>query len=151
MRYLLFSGGLAIAGALVERAALGTEEAALGFTIGFAAGLAVFRTQLRALWWPTLAVSRDAVYLIRRKQASIIPWQSIAEVLGEGRLVTLRLASPLASSDGSPVEQIQLEARKLGTAHAVLLQTLQRYAQGRSARMVLPDDARVRRTFAVPP
>jgi len=151
LRYFLFSGGLAIAGALLERAALGTDRALVGFVIGFAAGLIVFRGQVRALWWPTLAVSREAVYLIRRKRATIIPWDSIAGVLDDGRFIALQLQSRLALPDGSPVEQVKLETRKLGTSHAALLNALQLYAKGRASRMDLPDDAHLRQLLAIPP
>ncbi|HME90992.1 MAG TPA: hypothetical protein VKE49_06185 [Myxococcaceae bacterium] len=149
LRYLLFSGGLAIAGALVERSALGVDRPLAGFAIGFAAGLVIFRGQLRALWWPTVAASRESVYLIRRNRATIIPWDSIAGVLEDSGFVALQLRSPLALPDGSPVERVRLEARKMGTSHRALLDAMQLYAQGRASRIDLPDDAQVRQLLAM--
>jgi hypothetical protein len=151
LRYFLFAGGLAIAGALVERTALGGDRSLAGFATGLAAGLLIFRAQLRALRWPTLAISQDAVYLIRRKTATVISWDSIAEIVDEGPFVTLQLRTPLSSPDGEAVQQIRLETRKFGTSHVALLEDLRRYARAPAARTDLPDDARLRRLLAMPP
>jgi hypothetical protein len=148
IRYLLFSGGMAILGALIQRAFSGAERTAFGLLVGLAVGLVVFRGQLRPLRWPTLLLSQEAIYLIRGKTAAIIPWASVEEIAVSEGAVVLRV---LPASKSAPVEQIRLKARQYGTSADALEKTLRPLAAGRQLRSALPTEEQLRRAGAIPP
>src|SRR5438046_3031184 len=100
MRYFLFSGGTAIAGALVQRAS-GEPRPLAGLAVGLAAGLFLFRGQLRPLSYPSLALGRESLFLVQKKQAVILPWNQISEVKQSPQQVSLVLAEPMKAPDGT--------------------------------------------------
>jgi len=148
IRYLLFSGGMAILGALIQRALSGAERSAAGLLVGLAVGLVVFRGQLRPLRWPTLLLTQEAIYLVRRKRAAIIPWASVDEIAASEGAVVLRV---LRASESPPVERIYLEARQYGTAAAELQKRLRQLAADKQLRSALPTEDQLRRAGAIPP
>jgi hypothetical protein len=151
IRYLLFSGGAAIAAALIERSLIQQERAVAGLLIGFALGLLAFRGQLRPLRWPALAMSQQAIYLVRRHRAWILPWSSIQAVAEEGRWVTLRLSAPVRSPEGSLVGQIQLDPKKFGVAHESLMEAVRGFWKSELARAGLPSDHQLREVLRLHP
>lgn len=140
IRYFLFAGGLAIAGALIQRAAVGEAPPVLGLLLGFGAGLLLFRGQLRPLSWPTLVLSQQAIYLLQRKgPPTVLPWASVEEIShGEGK-VYLRVR-------GSPLE---LEARKYGTSADALGRALRQLADDPQLRLSLPSREQLGRMRAI--
>jgi len=148
IRYLLFSGGMAILGALIQRALSGTERTALGLLVGFALGLVIFCGQLQPLRWPTLLLTQEAIWLIGRKTAATIPWASVEEIgVSEGAVVLgLRRAS-----ESAPVERFPLVARKYGTGADALEKTLRQLVADRQLRSSLPTEEQLRRSGAIPP
>lgn len=150
IRYLLFSGGLASALGMLQRAALGAQPPVAGLLIGFFVGLLVFRGQLRPLRWPTLVLSQDAVYLVQRRQAVTLPWKSIRAVAADGPRVTLHLREALRSPTGETTEAIQLEARKFGVSPEKLLGALGGLLSDPLARLKLPPDQKVRASLQIP-
>jgi hypothetical protein len=149
IRYFLFSGGSAILGALIERSATGGDRPIAGLLIGFAVGLLIFLGQLRPLSWPSLAVSQEAVYLIRKGRASVIPWSAIDQIEAEDRFVSLRLVP--RALEGESTDAIRLEPRKFGMGSAALQETLRMLANNRELRSRLPSDEQLRRALAIPP
>ncbi len=150
IRYFLFSGGCAILGALVERAAVAADHPIAGLLIGFVVGLVIFRGQLRPLSWPWLALSQEAVFLVRKGKAAAIPWSAIVEIEEQDRSVSLRLARPLRSVDGEDAEMIRLEPRKLGVARDFLANTLRLLARDRELRSRLPSAEQLRQASLIP-
>jgi hypothetical protein len=149
MRYLIFAGGLAIALAVLERTFLKSEHPVMGLVIGFIAGLLMFRSQLRPLFWPTLVLSQQSLYLLRRKHALALPWSNIRTVSEQSGRVALQLAEPMTSPEGQVVEQLQLDPRTLGTKAASLLALIQSAVQSTERRSQLPTDAHVRRAVGL--
>jgi hypothetical protein len=148
IRYLLFSGGCAILGALVERTATGTDRSVAGLLIGMALGMVLFRGQLRALGWPALVLSQDALYLLRKgKAVAVVPWTTIDEVERRDGLVSLRLVG----SEGGSREALKLEPRQHGIGAESLQKTLRMLADNRELRSRLPSDEQLRRAAAIPP
>lgn len=148
IRYLLFSGGMAILGALIQRALSGAERSGVGLLLGWAVGLVVFRGQLRPLQWPTLLLTQEAIWLIRRKAAAIIPWGSVEEIVASEGAVILRVRR---GSESPPGERIRLEARQYGTAADALEKTLRQLSANRQLRSALPTEEQLRRARAIPP
>jgi hypothetical protein len=149
IRYLLFSGGCAILGALVERTATGTDRSVAGLLIGLALGMVLFRGQLRALRWPALVLSQDALYLLRKgKAVAVVPWTAIGEVERRDGLVSLRL---VGSEEGGFREALKLEPRQHGIGAESLQKTLRMLADNRELRSRLPSDEQLRRSAAIPP
>jgi len=148
IRYLLFSGGMAILGALIERALSGTERSAAGLLVGLGVGLLVFRGQLRPFRWPTLLLTQEAICLVGRKSAAIIPWASVEEIAASEGAVVLGV---LRASESRPIERIRLVARQYGTAADTLVKTLRRLAADRQLRSALPTEEQLRRAGAIPP
>jgi hypothetical protein len=150
IRWLLFSGGTAIAFAMVERLAFESERPLLGLGLGFLVGLGVFRGQLRPLRWPSLSLSQDALYLVQGKQVTTLPWSSIRAVVAEGHLVTLQLAQPLTAPSGEVIDQVKLDAKKLGTSVPLLTDALAPVVADRAARSALPTDGKLRALLRLP-
>jgi hypothetical protein len=149
IRYLMFSGGTAIAGAMIDRLAFGAERGAFGLLAGLLVGLVVFRSQLKALWWPRIVLSQDALYLVQRKQAVTLPWSSIASVAHDGPRVVLQLKAPMKSPDGAAVDQIQLEAKKFASGAQGLADALRKPLDSAEERAKLPPDPAVRKTLQI--
>jgi hypothetical protein len=150
IRYFLFSGGCAIFGALVERAVVPTNRPIAGLLLGFAIGLVIFRGQLRPLWWPWLALSQEAVFLVHKGKAAAIPWSSISDITEGNRSVSLNLARPLKSVEGEDTETIRLEPRQLGIGRDVLASTLRKFARDRDLRARLPSEEQLRQASLIP-
>jgi hypothetical protein len=144
LRYLLFSGGLSIAGAMVHRAALKSERPVLGLAVGLLIGLFLFRSQLRPLSWPRLVLSQNALYLVQRQRAVTLPWASISKVAVEGTRVSVQLKAPMTSPSGEVADQIQLESRMFAAGAAMLGAALSAAVENPSERGRLPDDGKVR-------
>ncbi|MBI3183881.1 MAG: hypothetical protein HYZ28_17225 [Myxococcales bacterium] len=144
LRYLLFSSGLAVGFALLERQVLGSRPPLGGLAVGLLAGLVLFRGQLRPLRWPRVLLSRETLYVVHRRQTVALPWPALREVAQVGELVAIRLAQPIAAPSGEPAEEIRLEARKLGAAPDRLATALERLRTDSAARGGLPEDVAVR-------
>lgn len=148
IRYFLFSGGLAILGALVERAATGSDRSVAGLLIGFALGMVLFRGQLRALGWPALVLSQERLYLLRRGRAvAAIPWTSIGEVERQQRLVCIRV---IGAPEDSSTRGLRLEPRQHGVGTESLEKTLRMLASDPHLRSRLPSDEQLLRVSAIP-
>ena len=145
MRYLLFSGGAAIAGAMLERAITRSDATPLtGLLAGALLGLLVFRGQFSAARGPILGLSREHLHIVRKRVATTVPWSVIDGVtLAEG-LVSLKFSAPLQAPDGSFVEEIRLDARRFGVGAAPLHQELSALATDPAMRGALPPDRDVR-------
>lgn len=148
IRYLLFSGGMAILGALIQRALSGAERTGAGLLVGLAVGLVVFRGQLQPLRWPTLLLTQEAIFLIGRRTTAIIPWASVEEIGTSQGAVVLRLRR---ASESAPAERIRLEARKYGTGADALEKTLRQLAADGRLRSSLPTEEQLRRSRVIPP
>ncbi|MFZ5468412.1 MAG: hypothetical protein ACOZIN_03150 [Myxococcota bacterium] len=149
IRYLLFSGGAAIAAAMVERLLFPGHAPVAGWVLGLGVGLFVFRGQLFPLSWPTLLLSRDHLYLVRKRQAMALPWKSVRAVRHDDARVTLELGEPMRAPDGQLADQISLEAKKLGTPAGDLVLELERLLTDPKALATLPEDVRVRRDLGL--
>ncbi len=143
IRFLLFSGGVAIAFAIGQRIAFGNERALTGLAIGLLLGLVLFRGQLRSLRWPTLTLSQEAIYLAQGKRVLRLPWTNVRKVAATADSATLELWASAVDPDGSSLDQVVLEARKLGTTADVLATSLQSNMESVELRARLPTDARV--------
>jgi hypothetical protein len=149
IRFFLFSGGCAILGALVERAATGSDRSVAGLLIGFALGMVLFRGQLRALGWPALVLSQERLYLIvKGKAVAVIPWSSIGEVERQHGLVCLRLVEAV---EGGSTQALRLVPRQHGVGLESLEKTLRTLAGDPALRSRLPSDEQLRRVSAIPP
>ena len=149
LRYLLFSGGVAVLFGVFERRITGAQHSGLGLVTGLALGLFLFRRQLKPLRAPSLALSQDAVYLVERKQAVTLPWNTIRTISLSGQRVVLELSQPLAAPTGEVADQVQLEPRSFGTAPAPLQAALQAALRDEAQRRTLPSDERVRTVLAI--
>ena len=119
LRYLLFSGGVAIAAALLQRALLGPQRPGLGLLVGLAVGLVVFRGQLRPFSLPVLALGQEHLFFVRKGAAVLVPWSAIRSVTEQGKAVVVQLAGPGPRPDGTVGESFQLGSRDFGlNAHA---------------------------------
>lgn len=143
IRYLLFSGGVAVAAAMVQRAAFGAQPPTLGLLIGLAVGLVLFRSQLRPLGYPALLLSRDALYVVRRKAFVTLPWTAIRSVAQEGEEVALSLDPPLPLPEGSTA-RFALRPAQLSVPAPRLSAELRAVVEDPRARAQLPDDAALR-------
>ena len=149
IRYFLFSGGCAILGALIERAAVGADRSLAGLLIGLGGGLVIFRGQLRPLFWPSLALGQESLYLIRRGRAAVVQWASIDQIAAEKKVVCLRLIGSTTKPESA--QTIRLDPRKLGTSFDSLLKQLVALAADPQRRLQLPTDEQLRRALAIPP
>ena len=151
LRYLLFSGGAAVAGALVQRSLVSTRRPALGLMVGLVVGLVVFVGQLRHAFAPRLALSRDALYLLTYRRMARLPWELVREVLREGNDILLRLSAPVSWEGVGAVAEVRLNARWLGSTAAQLQSNLRALATDAGLRQKLPLDAdlrsRVKRSY----
>ncbi len=149
LRYLLFAGGTAVLGGVLERLVTGWERSGLGLLAGLALGLVVFRRQLRPLRAPQLALSQDAVYLVQRKQAVTLPWHTIKAISLAGDRVVLELSQALRAPTGELADQIQLEPKSFGSAPAKLREALAAALADEAQRKQLPPDSRVRTLLSI--
>jgi hypothetical protein len=149
IRYFLFSGGGAILGALIERAATGSDRSVAGLLIGFALGMVLFRGQLRALGWPSLVLSQEKLYLVAKgKAVAVIRWSSIGEIERQHGVVCLRLIEAVG---GGSSKALRLEPRQHGVGAESLEKTLRMLAGDPALRSRLPSDEQLRRASAIPP
>ena len=148
IRYLLFSGGMAILGALIQRALSGAERTGVGLLVGLAVGLVVFRGQLQPLRWPALLLTQEAIFLVGRRTVAIIPWASVAEIGTSPGAVVLGLRR--AAESAPVVERFRLEARKYGTGADALEKMLRQLTADGQLRSSLPTEEQLRRTRAIP-
>ena len=147
LRYLLFAGGVAVAGALVQRALVSSGKPTLGLLVGLMVGMVVFVSQLRHAFAPRLALSRDALYLMKRRQISRLPWNSVREVSREGSSILLRLSEPISWESAKAVSEIRLNPKRLGSTAAQLHSNLRALAADARLREKLPTDAKLRARF----
>jgi hypothetical protein len=148
IRFLLFSGAVAIATAVVQRGLTGSERPLLGLGVGFLAGLFVFRGQLRAARGPKLFLSQTALYLVQRKRAVVLPWTAIEGAPVQDGRVTVRLREPMLGPDKLPTQAIKLNAHKLGAGTDDLSKALDGFAREAQSREKLPPDAAIQALFA---
>lgn len=144
LRYLLFSGGLAIAGAMLERLFTRSDRAGLGLLLGLAAGLFAFRSQLRPFSLPQLVMGREHLWFIRRGRDVAIPWQLIARIEHDSRNVTLSLSRAQPLLDGATGSRLVLRGLDYGTT-APMLGDLLRRAADPDERRAFPSDDEIRR------
>ncbi len=145
IRYLLFSLGTAVAGALIQRAFKWERAPILGLGLGLAAGLVLFRAQLRPLSWPSLILSESALYFRERGSGvRTVPWPSVRGI--EERDGVIQIVGEEGSRD-----PISLEPRKLGTSKERLREALDTLVKDPSARAGLPADKRVRTFLGLDP
>jgi hypothetical protein len=143
IRYLLFSGGSAIAFAMLERVLTRSQHAGAGLFIGFMSGLFIFRSQMRRVFSPRLLLGQTALYLARRRRVSAIPWSALKEIRTEGTQISLALSVPMLSPQGFPTEEVRLQPRIFGTTLQELQRSLSFFLDPLN-RQKLPDDAHVR-------
>jgi hypothetical protein len=141
MRYLLFSGGLAIAGGVLERLARGPGHSLLGLLLGLVVGLFLFRGQLRPLRYPRLALSQDALYVLKSGSPVGVPWRDIGSIQASGDKVLLELTK---TPPGLAEPRLQLVARELGSQPDNLASRLSRFHRDEAFRANLSDDKRTR-------
>jgi hypothetical protein len=141
LRYFLFAGGTAVAGALLELWTRKVERPVLGLLVGLAMGLVVFWGQLRNAFAPRLALSQAALYLVKSRRSARLPWEHVREVVRDGNQVVLRLSVPTSWNGSEPGSEIHLAPRQLGTGAAELFESLQGFALEPSSRQRLPNDA----------
>jgi hypothetical protein len=142
-RYGLFSGGCAIAGAMLQRMLTDPPRAGLGLILGWVLGLYLFRGQLRPFRFFELALAQEQLFLVRRKKAWTIPWNKVASLEPSHQGVALKLTEPLPLPAGNPSTTVALRGRELGVSAALLADAVgQAWAGGRSE---LPADEQVRR------
>ncbi len=147
LRYFLFAGGAGVAGALLQLRATKVERPVLGLLGGLAVGLVLFLGQIRNAFAPRLALSRGALYLLKYRRSSRLPWEHVREVVREGNRVVLRLSVPTWNGR-DPGSEIQLVPRQLGTGAAELFESLQGFALEPSSRQMLPTDEDLRSRIA---
>ena len=145
LRYLLFAGGVAVAGGLLQRSLGSTGKPTLGLLVGLVVGMVVFIGQLRHAFAPRLALSREALYLVKRGQISKLPWKSVREVSRAGNCILLHLTEPISWESAKAVRDIRLNPRRLGTTAAKLHSSLRVLATDAGFREKLPSDAELRR------
>ena len=148
LRYFLFAGGAGVAGALLQLRATKVERPVLGLLGGLAVGLVLFLGQIRNAFAPRLALSRSALYLLKYRRSSRLPWEHVREVVREGNRVVLRLSVPTSWNGRDPGSEIQLVPRQLGTGAAELFESLQGFALEPSSRQTLPTDEDLRSRIA---
>jgi hypothetical protein len=143
LRYLLFTGGLAVGLGVFERL-LVPERSGFGLLIGLALGLFVFRGQLRALSWPRLLLSQEHLFLLHKRRATVIPWAAVRDARAVDGQVVLRLATSPQETEARVAESIELDAGQLGTSTAALHEVLGKLVAQPSLRGRLPPDATIR-------
>jgi hypothetical protein len=144
IRYLLFSGGSAIAGSMVQRIVGSKDVPVIGIVVGLIVGLLAFRGQLRPLSWPKLMLSQTTLRLIQRKRVVELPWEAISGVGQVADRIAVSLKAPMTAPNGDVVEQIQLEPLKFGASPGVLGQALEQLSQSEALRSRLPSDEQVK-------
>ncbi|MGQ0507895.1 MAG: hypothetical protein ACT4TC_21545 [Myxococcaceae bacterium] len=149
LRFLLFSGGAAVAGGVIQRLATQSDRVGWGLLLGLIAGMVLFRGQLAQVRAPSLALSREALYLVQRKQAVTLPWNTVSGVSIDGPRVVVQLSKTLETPGGAPADQIQLEAKRFGAAPTTLHNALSTALLGEEARRTLPADDRVRSLLSI--
>jgi hypothetical protein len=146
IRYLLFSGGAAIAVAMVQRLASGSERTGLGLLAGLAVGLVLFRSQLRPLSLPVLALGQEHLFFVRKGKAIALPWPAIRAVTERGKHVAVQLAATATRPDGTAGDAFELRGSDFGLTAPQLAQLLQGYREP-LARSPLPTDAELRQAM----
>jgi len=144
LRYFLFAGGAAVAGALLQLRATKVERPVLGLLVGLAVGLVLFLGQIRNAFAPRLALSQGALYLVKHRHSARLPWEHVREVVREGNRVVLRLSVPTSWNGRDPGSEIHLLPRQLGTGAEELFESLQGFALEPSSRQMLPTDEDLR-------
>lgn len=137
MRYLMFSGGVAIALAVAQRAYDG--HVGIGLVAGLLVGLFLFRGQLRPFRVPAMGLGRERIHFVHRKQDRAIEWDKVTSVSAHDRYVAL-----VMEGGGS----MELLARDYGLSSQALATLLQGFLQP-VRRSLLPADAEVRRQLGV--
>lgn len=137
MRYLMFSGGAAIALAVAQRAYDG--HVGIGLVFGLLVGFFLFRGQLRPFRVPAMGLGRDRIHFVHRKQDKTLEWTKVTSVSAHDRYVALVL-----EGGGS----MEILARDYGLSAQALATLLQGFLQP-VRRNLLPPDAEVRRALGV--
>jgi len=140
MRYLLFAGGLAVLGGVLERLVRGADHSLLGLLAGLVMGLVLFRSQLKPLRFPRLVLSQDALYILKAGTPTRLAWQDIRDIRAQGDSITLEV--PQAPG-------LQLTAKELGSEAGTLASRLQRFRSDAVFRANLPDDKRTRASLGL--
>jgi hypothetical protein len=135
MRYLMFSGGAAIALAVAQRAYNG--HVGIGLALGLLVGLFLFRGQLRPFRVPAMGLGRDQLHFVHRKQDRPVEWTKVTSVSAHDRYVAVVL-----EGGGS----MEILARDYGLSAQALATLLQGFLQP-VRRNLLPSDAEVRRVL----
>jgi len=135
MRYLMFSGGAAIALAVAQRAYDG--HVGIGLLLGLPVGLFLFRGQLRPFRVPAMGLGRDRIHFVHKKQDRALEWEKVASISAHDRYVALVL-----EGGGS----MEILARDYGLSSQALATLLQGFLQP-VRRNLLPSDAEVRRAL----
>lgn len=138
IRYLLFSGGAAIALALIERWANGGQRPWHGLILGFGLGLVLFRSQVSRARAPVLFLSRSALSLVGKGKAVHIPWGLVEQCSVAKARLKLRLSAPIFKQAGSSATTLCLDPRDFGTSSQLLTEELTALATDPSQRAKLP-------------
>src|SRR5262249_18716218 len=109
IRYLLFSGSSAIAFAMLERVLTRSQHVGAGLFVWLMVCLLIFRGQMRRLFLPRLLLGQAALYLVRRRQVSAIPWSALKEIRSDGAQISLVLLAPMMSPKGYPTDEVRLQ------------------------------------------
>lgn len=139
IRYLLFSGGAAIALALVERWAVVGQRPWHGLVVGFGLGLVLFRSQVSRARAPTLLLSRSALSLVGKGKSVHIPWGLVEQCSVAKARLNLKLSAPLSKQSGSSTT-LSLDPRDFGTSSQLLTEELAALAADPAQRARLPSD-----------
>lgn len=113
-----------------------------GVAAGALIGVILARKHLNPLSWPALYLSRDALYLVRRrKSAQVIPWEALSAVRPGGALVTLEFTRELEAPGAGMVSGLAVEANKVGMSAQSLADLLE---EARRDPSKLTEDSLVR-------
>jgi hypothetical protein len=129
---------------MVQRLALHSERLGLGLLAGLAAGLVVFRGQLRPFSLPVLALGQEHLFFVRKGSTLTLPWRSIQRIAEQDKVVVVQLAAPAALPDGRSGTSFELRGGDFGLSAPRLAQRLQELQQP-EGRAALPTDAEVRK------
>ncbi|HLL52870.1 MAG TPA: hypothetical protein VK447_04940 [Myxococcaceae bacterium] len=143
LRYLLFSGGVAVGAGVLQRAVTGMGRPVAGLVLGLAAGLVLFRGQLRPFSLPELALGQEHLHFVRGRSAIAVPWALVREVEARGRNVEVRLGAAARGPDGTSASAFTLRALDCGLS-AVKLAELLSALREPSARKALPTETQLR-------
>ena len=133
MRYLMFSGGAAIAFALAQRAYDG--RVGVGLLLGLLVGLFLFRGQLRPFRVPAMGLGREQIHFVHRKQDKALEWTKVTSISAHDRYVALVL-----EGGGS----MEILARDYGLSAQALATLLQGFLQPVRRGQLPPDEEVVR-------